>query len=269
MKACLNGATTMPYRLDEDVRCAAEAGFVGLEIWVAKLRSYVENRPLEELKTALDAAGLAVPALCAYGLPLEGEGRSQAIAALRRDLTTARTLGAGGLVICLGGPPAGKGRADGVREAGAILRDLAPEAWAHQVRLILEPLGNHPLVPGPLEALEVIEAAGGAPSLALLVDTFHLFKSGVPPAALRQVPCERLALVHVNDCAADRAIATDKHRLYLGEGKLPLPETMAALRSIGFNGYLSVEIFNDAYWQRPAAEIGRQAIAGLQPLLAA
>lgn len=269
MKTCLNGATTMPYGLEEDARCAAEAGFAGLEVWVTKLRKYLESHSPAELKASLDAAGLEVPALCAYGLPLEGEGRERAIATLRTDLSLARTLGAGGLVICVGGPPAGKGRAEGGREAAAILRDLAPEAAAQNVRLVLEPLGNHPLVPGPLEALEIIEAAGGGSSLALLVDTFHLFKSEVPPSALRQVPCDRLALVHVNDCAAERAVATDKHRTYLGRGNLPLRETMAALRAIKFDGYLSVEIFNDAYWQRPAGEIARQSMAGLGPLLSA
>ena len=42
MRTCINGATTMPYPLEEDIRSAARAGFEGVELWVPKVEKYLE-----------------------------------------------------------------------------------------------------------------------------------------------------------------------------------------------------------------------------------
>jgi len=39
MKSCINGATTMPYSLEEDIRSAGEAGFERVEIWLQRWRN--------------------------------------------------------------------------------------------------------------------------------------------------------------------------------------------------------------------------------------
>ena len=53
MKSCINGATTMPYTLEQDIVAAAQTGFEGLEIWWDKLATYLENYSTDELKQLL------------------------------------------------------------------------------------------------------------------------------------------------------------------------------------------------------------------------
>ena len=50
MKSCINGATTMPYSLEQDIAAAAQAGFEGLEIWWDKLVTYLDSHSTDDLK---------------------------------------------------------------------------------------------------------------------------------------------------------------------------------------------------------------------------
>ena len=123
--------------------------------------------------------------------------------------------------------------------------------WAedHGVMIAIEPLGGHPLIPGPNEALEIISLANH-PSLGLMMDTFHYYKSGVSLDDIRAIPIDKLLIVHVNDCEdRPRAALTDKHRLQMGEGIIPLTEMLRIIKQNGYTGFLSVEIFRDEYWQ--------------------
>ena len=54
MYSCINGATTMPYTLEQDLEAAAKAGFEAVEIWSRKLDTYLETHSVEALKERLD-----------------------------------------------------------------------------------------------------------------------------------------------------------------------------------------------------------------------
>jgi sugar phosphate isomerase/epimerase len=53
---------------------------------------------------------------------------------------------------------------------------------------------------------------------------------------------------------------TDAHRVYPGDGVAPLTAFFKTLRSIGFSGALSVELFNREYWKQDALEVCKTAI---------
>src|SRR4051812_30713889 len=58
MKIALNGATTMHADLETDIRAAGEAGYDLVEIWAAKLRTFLQSRPISELKAILFASNV-------------------------------------------------------------------------------------------------------------------------------------------------------------------------------------------------------------------
>src|SRR5262245_7040608 len=55
MRLALNGATTMRADLATDIRVASEAGFDCLEIWAAKLRTFLESYSTGDLKQLFEA----------------------------------------------------------------------------------------------------------------------------------------------------------------------------------------------------------------------
>lgn len=58
MKFALNGATTMRASLETDFGAVQAAGFDYVEIWAAKLRNFLRDRTVKELKNLIDETGV-------------------------------------------------------------------------------------------------------------------------------------------------------------------------------------------------------------------
>ena len=121
------------------------------------------------------------------------------------------------------------------------------------VQPLLELWGTHPVL-GPLSHGIYVTVAAGRADASLLLDVFHLYKSGTPFTALRQINGASLHVMHLNDYpqAADPSTLNDGNRIYPGDGVAPLRQILRDLRDNGFRGYLSLELFNREYWTRSA-----------------
>jgi sugar phosphate isomerase/epimerase len=86
----------------------------------------------------------------------------------------------------------------------------------------------------------------------VLLDVYHLYKGGTPDWALRLVSGQCQSLFHINDYPAvpDRSQIADKDRVFPGDGVAPLSQIFGDLAASGFQGALSLELFNPEYWQR-------------------
>ena len=262
MQACINGATTRPYPLEEDLEAAAQAGFPLVEVWAAKLEPYLAHHSLADLRQALSQRGLGVAAICPYGLRLFGDWRA-GLEAIRRAAAVAVEVGAPQLLVCPDAPGEAERTPDVYRVAGERARAYGEVAEAAGIRLAIEPLGGHPFVPGPRQAAAVLEVAAH-PALGLMMDTFHYHKSRVPQEEIVAIPPAWWTILHINDVpVGDPSAFSDADRLYPGEGVLPLPQTLRFFAGIGFRGAVSVEVFRREYWELPIAEINRRAYAGV------
>ena len=121
--------------------------------------------------------------------------------------------------------------------------------------------------PGPLGALQAQLSALSmhAPgNVGIMMDTFHYWKSQVPDADILAIPKEKLFIVHVNDSEdLPPAEAKDSNRMHVGEGILPLDHDLDLIRRVGYDGYLSVEIFREEYWKQPVEQVVADAKASL------
>jgi len=111
----------------------------------------------------------------------------------------------------------------------------------------------HPLL-GPLRNGIYVTVAAGHPDASLLLDVFHLYKSGTPFASLKQLNGGALHVIHINDYpqAADSSTLNDGNRIYPGDGVAPFTQILRDLRDNGFRGYFSLELFNRDYWAKSA-----------------
>ncbi len=267
MYSCINGATTMPYSLEQDLEAAAAAGFDAVEIWSRKLDAYLENHDAAGLKEFMDSLGLRAASLCPYGLIGFSDNRKE-LESIESAAEIAASIDCPVLLVCADAPPEGMDRNDAYDAMAAAARAYAERAEEHGVKVAIEPLGRHPFIPGPREALEVIERAGHG-SLGLMMDTFHYYKSGVPIDDIQAIPTELLLIVHVNDCEdLPREELTDQHRVYMGDGVLPLKEMLEILREMVYEGALSVEIFRKGYWERDPVTISVEAKAAYDRMMA-
>jgi sugar phosphate isomerase/epimerase len=70
-----------------------------------------------------------------------------------------------------------------------------------------------------------------------------------------------LGLFHINDYPAIApAEITDADRVYPGDGIAPLTPLFRCLRDIGYNRFLSLELFNAEYYKQEPLSVARTGL---------
>jgi len=123
------------------------------------------------------------------------------------------------------------------RRIAGHLHALAARAAARGVRLVLEPMSHFRthLVNRPDQLVRLVELADH-PNLGILLDTFHMITEVRDyPGAVRAA-AGRLWGLHA--CESDRGVP--------GGGLVPWASLAAALKEIGFDGYVGLETYCSA-----------------------
>jgi sugar phosphate isomerase/epimerase len=162
--------------------------------------------------------------------------------------------------------PVDRGRGD-VREAAASLREAGDIAARHGVRLAVE-FNSQAEQLNTLERMREVTALAAHPACGLLLDTYHLGRSGAQPRAIEDVAPDEIAYVQYSDVPVsglEPGKALD--RLPPGKGSVPFRELFGVIAAKGYRGPMSYEAPNPAAWARPAEEVAREALAATRAVL--
>ncbi len=250
MKTCFNTITAgLGKRLEDIISACGRAKFDGMEIDLRAIDDAESRISLAGIKQLLEDNALAPVSVMAFDLaPFASD--DAALDRFTRGVDAARALGAPMLLTyCFAAIPEGLAEEAALEIAG--LRARRYGEIAGDIKIALEPIGRTKLMGGPKAALD-IAARSGRGNVGIMMDTFHYYLSQVPDADILSIPRDKLLIVHVND-SEDRPISElqDKHRVHVGQGILPLDHDLQLWRQLGYDGYLSVEIFNESYWEMP------------------
>ena len=271
MLLSINGATTMKASLPQDVDAAAAAGFKALEIWAAKMDTYLESHSVEDLKALFDSAGLLPASInsiefITFRPPDEYE---DILARCRELCRLAQTLGCDKIVVVPSPTPDEGAAWDRIRdESVRVLRELSDVAAPHGVQLAFEFLGfSWCSVRTLAQCWEIVDETQRE-NVGLVIDTCHFYAGGSTLDSIDRVPPEKILIFHVND-VEDRPLDTieDAHRLLPGQGVIPLDDILGHLKQTGFDGLCSVELFRPEYWERDPAELAAAARAATLPVV--
>ena len=267
---CLNTSTIREaaLALPATIDLVADAGYGALEPWIRELDSHVEGGgTLRELRTRVDDRGIAIPNLIGFfrWCVDDAAERTAAFAEAQRNFAQAAELGC----PYVAAPPFGATEAehldlDAVADRFAALMELGHaegalpllEFWGHSRQLCR--LGH---------ALFVLSEVAD-PAARLLADVFHMAKQGTDHAALRLCGPQVLGLFHVNDypAADDHGAQTDADRVLPGDGVAPLAAIAETLRTTGYDGVLSLELFNRELWARDPAAVAAEGLARMRAI---
>jgi sugar phosphate isomerase/epimerase len=162
------------------------------------------------------------------------------------------------------------GQATGSLDAAAAnMRGAADVAVKHGLRIAWEYSSAHPTV-NRLDIARELHARVAHPAFGLLLDAYHLERSGAGGRGFADVPGEHIFAFQYSDVPAggppDGLRPTD--RLPPGRGIVPWGAVFALLAEKGYQGYLSYEAPNPEAFARPAAEVAREAVEATRALLA-
>ena len=94
-------------------------------------------------------------------------------------------------------------------------------------------------------------AAAQHPDACVLPDIYHLYKGGSEFYDLALLSGKRIHVFHINDYPdIPRDKITDADRVYPGDGISPVSKILATVFESGFDGVLSLELFNRTYWKQ-------------------
>jgi 4-hydroxyphenylpyruvate dioxygenase len=250
--------------LEEKLDAAAAAGFDAIELFEPDLLgSRLSPAAAGQLASDL---GLAV-AMYQPFRDFEGVAPDVLEANLRRarhKFEVMAQLGTDLMLVCSSVAP---DTSDDPRFAAAQLGRLADEAQAHGMRIAYEALawGRH--VDDYRAAWRIVEMADH-PALGTCLDSFHILSRGSDPSAIRDIPADRIFFLQLADApvmAMDVLQWSRHHRCFPGQGGFDLAGFVEHVLAAGYDGPLSLEVFNDHFRQ---ADPYRIAVDGRRSLLA-
>jgi sugar phosphate isomerase/epimerase len=156
---------------------------------------------------------------------------------------------------------------DEAAEAYAGICDLAAE---HGLLVHLEflPWAG---IPDLRSGAEIVRRAGRSNG-GLLIDSWHLFRSGSTLEELARIPGACVLGVQLNDAPeraeADLSDETQHRRLLPGQGSFDLVGLVRTLDRIGSRAPLGVEVFSDALAAQPIDAIARRSADATREILA-
>jgi 2-keto-myo-inositol isomerase len=263
MQIALNGATTMQADLAADFHAANAARFDYLEIWAAKLRTFLHHHTSRELNELIAETG--VPPLSINSIEhvtFRDEHAYRSIKDQCEELSSiAAKIGCPYVVVVPGTLPAsGATRTEVIQESARVLTELCEIAARHDVALAFEFLGQPDCSAPTLDLAHEIVRTANRPNLGLVIDSFHFYAGGSTIAMVEALDPNLIYVFHINDAEnLPREQLRDKHRLLPGLGILPLRELIAAFRKIGYDKVASVEIFRPEYWERDPFDLAKDA----------
>ena len=232
--------------LDDKIDAIAQAGYSGIEIFeqdfVADIRSP------REVGDRIRDAGLELllfqPFRDFEGLP--ATLRAKAFDRAERKFDLMQELGTDLILVCSSVHPEALG---GVDRAADDFAELGERAAARDLRVGFEALawGRH--VNDHRDAWEIVRRADH-PNVGVILDSFHTLARKSDPDTIRSIPGDRIFFVQLADAPSidmDLLYWSRHFRNMPGEGDLDVVGFMRAVMATGYDGPVSLEIFNDQF----------------------
>jgi len=147
------------------------------------------------------------------------------------------------------------------------LTQAAQWAAGAKVRLALE-FRSKATFCASLDTALALVAQCGEPNVGVNLDVFHYYTGPSKFEDLALLTSANLAFVQVCDVAGvPRELATDADRILPGDGDFRLDPIIQHLRSIGYTGWISLELLNPTLWQVKASQLAELGMSAMQRLL--
>lgn len=252
--------------LREKLEAIAAAGFDGIEIFEQDFIAY-DGSPAEVGRMVRDH-GLEITLFQPFrdfeGLP--EPHRTRAFDRFERKFDLMGDLGADLVLVCSSVHPEALGGIDRMAEDFAELGDRAAKRG---MRVGFEALAWGTHVWDHRDAWEVVRRADHA-NVGVILDSFHTLARKIDPDTIRRIPGDKVFFVQLADAPLiemDLLYWSRHFRNMPGEGDLDVTGFMRAVAATGYDGPLSLEVFNDQFRGGSARQIARDGHRSLVNLM--
>ncbi len=268
MFVCMHGATGSMYDFRTAMEGWARAGIRAVEPDLPNVRRFADAESPQMARTLLDDLGLrAVSSSNQLFLEESGPRRANSIEDLKWKVELAEIIGADRLVI-----PSAAGERHTVDDYPEVidnLREAADIAAPHGVTLMVEFTRLSTLISNLRTALKVVREANH-PNLRVMMDTFHFWSGMSKFEDLDRIENGELHHLHFEDVPDDPPLEVfgQPDRVFPGEGIAPLGRIVEVLKSKGYSGPASLEMFSPQVRAMDPYDQAMRARETIEPLIA-
>ena len=257
---CLDTATIRPASLKDKVSIAAEAGFDGIEPWDSELEEFEKSGGnLKALGAEIKKLGLKVPSVIGLWNAIPGTMPEfeLSLKETRRRMRMAHDIGA-----------------EHIQTIPNTLPENYNQKWvAERYRDIIE-IGmkefniKPALVFVKYFTIKTLGQAVGIamdanhPNALVIPDVYHMYISGGGFEGLKMLKGDAIAIFQFNDAPNTPAFKDlkDEHRVYPGDGILPLTSIFKDLKATGYKGFISLEMYNPNYYKEDLLQVAKTGL---------
>ena len=252
--------------LPEKLEAISKAGFDGIEIFEQDFITHDGNP--RDVGNIIRDMGLEISLFQPFrdfeGLP--DPLRAKAFDRAERKFDLMQELGTDLVLICSSCHPQALG---GIDRAAADLQELGVRAQKRGLRIGYEALAWGCHVDDHRDAWEIVRRADHA-NVGLILDSFHTLARKIDPQTIQRIPADKIFFVQLADAPQiemDLLYLSRHFRNMPGEGDLPLVSFMKSVMATGYQGPISLEIFNDQFRGGPAGAIAKDGYRALMALM--
>lgn len=265
MRTCM-ATVSLGGTLEDKIDGIAAAGFDGVEILDADLLA--SSSSAVDIARRCGDAGLSIdlyqPFRRAEGL--SSKEFSEVVQRFHRELDVMADLGADAILVVSNTDDDALADLDTSAAQLAALGDAATE---HGVTVMFEALAWGTHINHVSDVIDVLTRADH-PALSLVVDTFHLYAGGEGMDVVTEIDLGSVGFVQIADApwmSMDLLEWSRNHRCFPGEGDFSLVHPVGSLIDTGYDGPISLEIFNPRYRELPPGDMARRGADALSILI--
>jgi sugar phosphate isomerase/epimerase len=270
VRYCFNTSTIRGQKLPitQVIDIVAKAGYQAIEPWMNELYAHKEKGgSLADLRKQIADHGLTVESAIGFAEWIVDDDvkRAKGLENAARDMEMIREFGGKRIAA----PPAGATQQTDLdlRKAAERYRALLELGEKMEVTPQVEVWGFSKSLSRLGETMFVaVEAAHR--NACILPDVYHLYKGGSEFNALKLLSGSAVQVFHMNDypAAPPRDMIKDADRVYPGDGVAPMKQILGDMFAAGFQGVLSLELFNPEYYKQDPLVVAK---TGLEKMKAA
>lgn len=267
MIRCINQATLLPIDTKSFLDLARKHSFTSVELDIGKVEEYASRESLGALKNIIHESKFNIVSLNAIeNYPISSDNEmSKALNRCEKVFQLCHSIDCN-VAVVNPNEASPLQRKKLTERFDRLVIESAKIAEKYNVRIGFEYVSYDDRVVNTLkQSLRCISRWDG--TIGLVLDVFHMYRSGETIREMGRELVDKLFAFHVND-APNKPISEvrDSDRVFPFEGVINLQAYVRDLREIGFDGPVSVELFNEKYWAMDPDYVMSRSMASLSQL---
>lgn len=267
MKLGFNEATCMKKsNVETDLVFCEKYGYDYIELRLDMLKDYFTRYSIEDLKAFFKASHLKPFALNSIeDINFCNEEQWESLVQLFTfGCEISKEIGNPYIIVVptMGEDMCKKTEVEVFNDSVEVLEKLADIAKPYGVKLAFEPIGDRRWACNSLrQAYEIIDTLN-RDDVGLAIDciNFYLNDKCADIEYIRKVPLQKIFVFHINDCEdLPFGVLDHCHRLFPGDGCIPVGAITDILKEKGYDEIASVELFRPEYWEMEPEDVLRIA----------